>query len=153
MPWVFFGDFNDMLAEKEKMGVLPLNTYRLNAFRDCIDNCGLMILGFHGPKFTWTNKNPIWHRNIKEHLDRGLGNAKWKLMFPRSKINHLPCTKSDHWPILLDIDPLIHKLPKHFKFEQMWLTNPSFSTLAENSWHTSESLPSSPPPYLDSNII
>ena len=121
-----------------------------------------MDLGFHGPKFIWTNKNPIWHRNIKECLDRGLGNAKWKLTFPRSKIHHLPHTKSDHCPMLLDIDPLIHKLPKPFKFEQMWLTNPSFSTLVENSLHTSESLPSSSSPqsrfqhhlkYLTSNII
>ena len=64
-----------MLAEDKKMGELPLNRYRLNAFRDCIDFCGLMDLGFHGPKFTWTNKNLIWHHNIKERLNRGLDNT------------------------------------------------------------------------------
>ena len=80
MYWVILGDYNDMLAKDEKMGwvgaALALNKYRLNAFRDCIDFCGLMYLGFHGPKFTWTNKNSIWHRNIKERLDRGVGNIE-----------------------------------------------------------------------------
>ena len=94
-----------MLAKDEKMGGLPLNGSRLIAFRDCIDQCGLMDLGFHGPKFMWTNKNSIWHRNIKERLDRGLGNSEWKIHFPRTEIHHLPRTKSDHCPILMDTDP------------------------------------------------
>ena len=37
LPWVLFGDFNDMLVEDEKMGGLPLNGSRLSAFRDCIN--------------------------------------------------------------------------------------------------------------------
>lgn len=52
MSWVLLGDFNDMLAKDEKRWGLALNRYWLNAFRDCIDFCGLMDLGFHGPKFT-----------------------------------------------------------------------------------------------------
>lgn len=44
---------------------------------------------------------------------------------------------------MLDTDPPICKLNKPFKFEQMWFTNPSFSTLMENSWNYSTSLPSS----------
>lgn len=131
LPWVLLGDFNDMLFQDEKMGGLPLTSSRINAFWDCLDYCGLMDLGFHGPKFTWTNKNLIWYRNIKERLDRGLGNAEWKLLFPRSEIHYLPRTKSYHCPILLDTDPTICKSIKLFKFEHMWLVDPSFSTLAE----------------------
>ena len=143
LPWVLLGDFNDMLSEDETMGGLPLTSSRINAFQDCLDYCGLMDLGFYGPKFTWTNKNLIWYRNIKERLDRSLGNAEWKLLFPRSEIHHLPHTKSNHCPILLDTDPTIFKSIKPFKFEHMWLTDPSFSTLVENSWNSSASLPSS----------
>jgi len=131
------------LLKIEKMGGLPLNRYRLNAFKHYIDFCGLMDLGFHGPKFTWTNKNLIWHCSIKERLDRGLRNTKWKLLFPRSEIHHLPRTKSDHCPILLDFEPPTRKSTKPFKFEQMWLTNPSFSKLVENSWNSSAFIPSS----------
>lgn len=86
-------------------------------------------------------------------------------MFPRLEILHLPHTKSNHSPILLDTDPPIHRLSKPFKFEQMWPINQSFSTLVENSWHSSTSLPSSSSSssslsrfqhhlkYLTSNII
>ena len=118
-----------------------------------INCCGLMDLGFHGPKFTWTNKNPIWHRNIRERLDRGLGNIK---------THHLPRTKSDHCPILLESKPPTYKSTKPFKFEQMWLTNPSFSTLVKNNWNSSEFIPSSSSPisrlqhclkFLTTNII
>ena len=42
MPRVLLGDFIDMLVEDEKMGGLPLNRNRLNAFRDCINSCGLL---------------------------------------------------------------------------------------------------------------
>ena len=64
LPWVLLGDFNDMLSEDETMGGLPLTSSRINAFQDYLDYCGLMDLGFHGPKFTWTNKNLIWYHNI-----------------------------------------------------------------------------------------
>jgi len=54
-----------------------------------MDNCGLMDLGFQGPRFTWTNKSPNWQHNIKERLDRDLGNVEWKLIFPAAEISHL----------------------------------------------------------------
>ena len=85
LSWFLLGDFNEMLTKDEKMGGLPLNRNRIFAFRDCIDQCGMMDLGFYEPRFTWTNKNSIWYRNIKERLDRGLGNAEWKIHFPRMK--------------------------------------------------------------------
>ena len=38
-----------MLTEDEKMEGLPLNRNRISAFRECIDQCGLMDSGFQGP--------------------------------------------------------------------------------------------------------
>ena len=151
MPWVLLGDFNDLLAKDEKFwGGGGVGGMRLETVINC---CGLMDLGFHGPEFTWTNKNPIWHQNIRERLDRGLGNIK---------THHLPRTKSDHCPILLESKPPTYKSTKPFKFEQMWLTNPSFSTLVENNWNSSAFIPSSSSPisrlqhclkFLTTNII
>lgn len=102
-----------------------------------------MDFGFHGPKFTWTNKNLIWHRNIEEILDIGLNNTEWKLLFPRLEIHHLSRTKFDHCSILLDSEPPTCKLIKPFKFKQIWLTDPSSSTLVRNSWNSSAFIPSS----------
>ena len=56
LPWVLLVDFNDMMFEDEKMGGLPLNRTRIVAFKNCKDKCGLMDLGFQGPRFTWTIK-------------------------------------------------------------------------------------------------
>ena len=89
------------------------------------------------------NKNPIWHCNIKEWLDRGLGNEEWKLRFPKTKVHHLSKNKSNHYPILLSTDSLECKSQKPFRFEQMWLTDPSFPNLVETSWKSSETIPSS----------
>ena len=58
LPWVLLEDFNDMLLDDEKLGGLPLNRTNVSAFRACMDNCGLIDLGFQGTRFTWTNKKP-----------------------------------------------------------------------------------------------
>ena len=50
--WVLMGDFNDMLLNDEKLGGLLVNRTRISAFRNCMDKCGLIDLGFHGPRFT-----------------------------------------------------------------------------------------------------
>ena len=141
LPWVLLGDFNKMLTEDEKMEGLPLNGNRISTFRECIDQCGLMDLGFHGPRFTWSDKNPILYRNIKEHLDRGLGNTEWKIHFPRMEIHHFPCTKHDHCPKLLDTNPITCRLPKTFKFEQMWLMDPFLLTPCEKKLDFLRSFP------------
>ena len=135
------GDFNDMLSDNEKLG-LPVNRTRISAFRNCMDTCGLMDWGFHGPRFTWTNKSSVWQTTIKERLDRGLGNADWTMLFPTAEVHHLPKVKSDHYLILLNTDPFEQKPPKPFWFEQMWLTDPTFPSLVEDSWKCSELIPS-----------
>ena len=140
--WILLGDFNDMLAEDEKLGGLPVNRTRIAAFRNCLDKCGLIDLDFHGPRFTWTNKSPVWQSTIKERLDKGLGNADWTLLFPTAEIHHLPRVKSDHCPIMLNTDPSMLKPPKPFCFEQMWLTDPTFPSLVEDNWQASELIPS-----------
>ena len=131
--WILLGDFNDMIFEEEKLGGLPVNRTRIAAFRNCLDKCGLIDLGFYGPRFTWTNKSLVWQSIIKERLDRRLGNADWTLLFPSAKIHHLPRVKSDHCPIMLNTDPSEPKPPKLFHFEQMWLTDPTFPSLMEDS--------------------
>ena len=142
LPWVILEDFNDMIYEDEKHGGIPVNRTRISAFRNCMDKCGLMDLGFHSPCFTWTNKSLCWQTTIKEHLDSGLGNSEWATIFPSAELYHLPRVKSDHCPILLSTDPREQKPPKPFMFEQMWLTDPSFPTLIDESWKASEQIPS-----------
>ena len=117
LPWILLGDFNDMIFEEEKLGGLPVNRTCIVAFRNCLDKYGLIDLGFHGPRFMWTNKSPVWLSTIKEQLDRGLCNAEWTLLFLSTEIHHLPRVKSNHYCIMLNTDPseLEPKPPKPFR--------------------------------------
>ena len=71
-----------------------------------------------------------------------MGNAEWATLFPAAEIHHLPRVKSDHCLILLSTDPRERKPPKPFRFEQMWLTDPTFPALVDESWKASEQIPS-----------
>jgi hypothetical protein len=65
------GDFNEILKAEEKFGRLDRPETQMQQFRDVVDACGFMDLGFTGPRFTWTNNRPrdmTWER-----LDRVLG--------------------------------------------------------------------------------
>ena len=97
----------------------------MQLFRDVIDECSFMDLGYVGPKFTWTrhfeNGRSIWER-----LDRGLANNGWFLKFPRSRVHHLQCDSSNHCPLLIVLAPLeIPQRKKPFRFKELWLSNPS----------------------------
>lgn len=43
-------------------------------FKECLDNCGMISIGFFGPRFTWTNKREV-HALIQERIDRFFVNA------------------------------------------------------------------------------
>lgn len=97
MPWLLGGDFNEILDSKEKFGGLPISNNRVDKFMNCLNYCKLIDLGFHGSRFTWTNKRR--HGNtILERLDRFLANYEWLNLYPDAVVKHLPRTFSDHCP-------------------------------------------------------
>ena len=56
LPWVMLGDFNELLSNDDKSGGNPVNMSRALLFKDCLDSCGMIDLGFHGARYTWVNK-------------------------------------------------------------------------------------------------
>ena len=50
------GDFNELLSCHDKLGGNSLNPRRVQLFKDCLDSCGMLDLGFNGPRFMWVNK-------------------------------------------------------------------------------------------------
>ena len=56
LPWLMVGDFNELFSCNDKQGGNHLNLRRVQLFKDCLDACGMVDLGFHGPKFTWVNR-------------------------------------------------------------------------------------------------
>lgn len=53
LPWLCAGDFNELLKTREKLGGRLRPYGQMQNFREVLDECGLLDLGFVGTKFTW----------------------------------------------------------------------------------------------------
>lgn len=54
-PWMSIGDFNDVITSVEKLGGRPPLNARVMAYRDMVNHCNFLDMGFTGPLFTWFN--------------------------------------------------------------------------------------------------
>lgn len=135
LPWVVFGDFNDVLNSSEKFGGNLPAIGRCKAFNNMLTSCGLIDLAFKGPSFTWCNKRQ-GVRKIEERLDRVVSNADWRLLFPEAEVRHLPRLHSDHCPVILYCEPNIHlsSANRPLRFQAMWLTATDFHAMIRQSW-------------------
>uniref|UniRef100_A0A2N9J763 CCHC-type domain-containing protein n=1 Tax=Fagus sylvatica TaxID=28930 RepID=A0A2N9J763_FAGSY len=114
-------------------GNSPSNS-RMAEFRNCINACNMIDLGFSGPKFTWSNCHDI-NSLIMEWLDRAFANPNWRILFPEASVSHLTQTHSDHCPLLLTLCPIIPRsLPRPFRFENIWLSHSDFPKIVEQTW-------------------
>jgi hypothetical protein len=52
LPWMVFGDFNEIVSLDEKWGMEDRSLTQMAAFRKVLNDCGLQDLGFHGPEHT-----------------------------------------------------------------------------------------------------
>ncbi|KAA3461725.1 Exo_endo_phos domain-containing protein [Gossypium australe] len=100
-PWLVEGDFNEILYSFEKSGGVQRDNKRMEAFRETLEDCQLVDIGFSGVWFTWERGN-LPETNIRERLDRGVANKRWFKLFPLNILQHLPYSTSDHCPLLLN---------------------------------------------------
>ncbi|GLT52768.1 hypothetical protein SLA2020_260880 [Shorea laevis] len=132
--WLVVGDFNDVIAQSEKFGGNPVPFYRIRAYTECMNSCGLIDLGFRGPRFTWVNMREH-NQIIRERLDRAWANPLWKEVFPEALVKHLPRISSDHCPIMVVLNPLIPTIGKKpFRIEKFWMDHHSFKDLVSIHW-------------------
>ena len=135
LPWCCFGDFNELLEVSDKRGGIPRSHSQMQMFREVLDHCGFVDLGYSGPYFTWHG----WRRGelIWERLDRGVANYDWVSSFPTARIQHLHYYTSDHRPILLSLNGNGEKQRwrrKPFRFESMWVANPGCKAVITEAW-------------------
>ena len=136
LPWVMLGDFNDILLCEEKWGGNRPSISRIREFRNCLNACNMIDLGFSGPKYTWSNCHDMISL-IMERLDRVLANSNWRILFPEASVTHLPRTHSDHCPVFLNLCPNIPcTLPRPFRFESIWFSHVDFPSVVEKAWAT-----------------
>ena len=119
IPWLLLGDFNEVLTGEDKFGGKSINLNRALDFKDCLDTCNLLDLGFSGPKYTWSNWRQLTDL-ILERIDRCFANPSWRILFPEALVTHLPRVFSDHYPILLELaKPPAEMRNKPFRFQSM----------------------------------
>lgn len=121
--WLLLGDFNSVNFQSDKRSGAPFassSSMGLHLF--VTTNYGLVDLGFNSNPFTWNNGR-LGAANIRERLDRGIGNQAWRV-FPNASIIHAPASASDHLPLILNTNghSNIHRRP--FRFESMWVRDP-----------------------------
>ena len=118
----------------EKMGGSNRNQAQMQLFKDFIDECGFIDLGFVGSHFTWSKHFADGH-SIWERMDRGLANHERFLKFPGTKVHHLHSNSSDHSPLWITPNGLeIPSFAKPFRFEEMWLLDCSCFDIVEAVW-------------------
>lgn len=134
LPWLAYGDFNEVLSNSEKLGGGPVSLSKSLRFSEMLDKCSFSDLGFSGPKFTWTNLRYSGYL-IQERLDRAVANNSWSQSFPNAKVIHLPRIHSDHCPLLLKCNPFQQRSSNRpFRLELMWMSHPSFKNLISEAW-------------------
>ena len=133
-PWLMLSDFNEVLSSEDKFGGNQINLNRAMEFKDCLDNCNFLDLGFVGPKFTWTNKRPLTNL-ILERLDRCFANPRWRMLYPEATITHLPRTFLDHCPVLIEVIGSRTNV-----VNTIWLLHPQFPKVVEDAWSGDRSL-------------
>ncbi|XP_075656927.1 uncharacterized protein LOC142627031 [Castanea sativa] len=83
-PWIIAGVFNEMLVDGDKFGGRAVSANQSLIFKDCLDSCNMIDLGFWGPRFTWSNRRDILNL-IQERIDRIFVNPNWCALHPNAR--------------------------------------------------------------------
>lgn len=124
------GDFNEVLSGDEHMGARNRDDNQMSLFRGCLDDCGLIDMGYTGPKYTWSNRQDDG-RNVKVRLDRAVANGDFLQIFDDCSVENIITTSSDHFAILVTVAKRgsqcsSNPIQNHFKFEEAWLRAPDY---------------------------
>lgn len=130
-PWCYIGDFNEILCQDDKDGVLPHSQNQIDIFRSFVDRNLLLDMVLKGCR--WCNNR---HDGcVREKIDRIMVNANWLDCFPNAYGEALPAIGSDHSPIVLHCDVAAGKRKKHFVYEHFWDEHPDCASLVAEAWN------------------
>lgn len=131
IPWIVFGDFNEIISPEEHSHADQFSSQRgMRDFKECLDRCSLFDLPYSGSSFTWSNGH------VSKKLDRILTNAAWLQQFPESiGIFGVPGI-SDHSPCCTFLDQHKPKQKRPFKFFAHLNQHEDFAALLGNCWNS-----------------
>ncbi|XP_074304837.1 uncharacterized protein LOC141639662 [Silene latifolia] len=131
-PWALAGDFNTVLHLDERLGGQTKDE-DMEAFVECVTECGMSDIQATGAFFTWTNKQDAEHRKYSR-LDRFLVNNEWLTEFP-DMIGHFhPEGLFDHNPCVISNKHHDATKNRSFKYFNMWGGAADFLPRVKSVW-------------------
>ncbi|KAF7821742.1 ribonuclease H [Senna tora] len=132
LPWITFGDFNQVGNASEKLS----RNKRISGAADLnntINSCGLINIPSQGLWFTWSNNRRL-DDQVRERLDRAYCNHLWFQDMDYAWVETLPIAASDHAPLVIHTEPpnVQAKTRRGFKFEVMWMHHLAYNILIAN---------------------
>ncbi|XP_059064615.1 uncharacterized protein LOC131856729 [Cryptomeria japonica] len=133
LPWILAGDFNAVLSLEEKRGGLPRLGPSSDMFRTNVDSLALMDVKPSNGIFTWNNR---WSgpEVIAQRLDHFLVSCSWVRGSLVICSEILDWRGSNHWPIKFSTSAFPNPKNPPFKFQLMWLRDPSLGDLVAQWW-------------------
>ena len=133
LPWLCLGDFNEVLRPDEHEGAANRSNAQIQGFRDAVDVCMLMDLGYHGRFWTF-EKKVTGGSYTRVRLDRAMATADWAALFPMAKVTNLTSASSDHGPILVQFEEVLPRPKPSFRYEVMWESHESWRDTISSGW-------------------
>ncbi|XP_074282427.1 uncharacterized protein LOC141606944 [Silene latifolia] len=136
IPIILFGDFNEIISLNEKEGGKDRREAQMDAFREALDDCALLDLGYRGSIFTWKRGNSP-ETLIRERLDRAVATMEWREMYPSATTFVYPLYASDHAAILIKEEGNqgeVGSRQRSFKFEPLWLSDAECGHVVKQAW-------------------
>lgn len=132
--WIWIGDFNATLGAHEKLGGRPPRSRSCNYFRHCIDENSLIDVHVAGSLFTWFNGR-AGEARVDCHLDRTLVSSDFPFYCASYHCTVLARHHSDYHPLWFSIRFNSNRIST-FRFQSMWLTNPSLRQVVADHWNS-----------------
>jgi hypothetical protein len=136
IPWLCFGDFNEIVSLEEQRGAVSKTRRQMEEFQRALVDCCLSDLGFSGPKFTWNNGRE-GNGFTQERLDRVVANGEWCAFFTNIDVAVLANRSSDHHPLLINYMKeagTIRRKNNLFRVEDSWKAHPDYRDTVKQIW-------------------
>ncbi|KAE8821732.1 hypothetical protein D1007_00140 [Hordeum vulgare] len=139
LPWVLCGDFNEAMWQHEHFSRTSRAENQMMAFRDALQLCEVVDLGFLGVPYMFDNGQQ-GQGTVRVRLDRACACEEWRELFPYARVQHLVSPRSDHCPIVLVLDSSEDRRHKGTpKYEIMWERDQKLPEFISQTWATARS--------------
>ncbi|XP_073367603.1 uncharacterized protein [Aegilops tauschii subsp. strangulata] len=118
----------------EHMSETPRAPGQMLIFRDALETCGLIDLGFAGYPFTYDNRRG-GRANVQVRLDRAVATNSWRDLHADAEVVHLVSPCSDYCPVLVRCTPDTAPRPTCCRrYELTWEREPVLDEVVAEAW-------------------